>query len=65
MTIGLKEDNAYLHFRGHNLYNVVRSIGCHLCQHTDIDFENDILKSSLAFDGYWEIGRCGRDIISL
>lgn len=29
-VLGLNEDNAYLHFRGHNVYNLILNIGYHL-----------------------------------
>lgn len=64
-ALGMAEENAYLHFRGHNLYNIVLSIGKHLCKGSNIDFEYDILLSQLDFDTYWEINRGGKDLVEL
>lgn len=61
-VLGLREENAYLHVRGHCLYNSLVSIGTKLCENTGVDFEQNILKSSLAFDKYDEISRIKTDI---
>lgn len=61
-AFGLTIENAYLHFRGHNLYNIVRSIGKQLCKDANVDFEYDILLDGLIFDTYWEIERSGNDL---
>lgn len=63
--LGLTEENAYLHFRGHNLYNIVLSIGKHLCRNTDIDFEFDVLLNRLAFENYWEISKGSKDLFTI
>lgn len=61
-VLGLSEENAYLHFRGHNVYDMVRSIGRHLCSGTNVSFEYDILLDYLAFDTYWEIKKSGENL---
>lgn len=60
-ALGLTEDNAYLHVRGHNLYNMVLSVGNQLVD----NFEFAVLRKNLAFDCYNEIKKTSRDIISL
>ncbi|WP_455587172.1 DUF4435 domain-containing protein [Bacteroides sp.] len=64
-ALGVTEENAYLHFRGHNLYNIVRSLGNSLCKNSGINFEQDVLLDNLAFDTYWEIEKSGQDLKAL
>lgn len=59
---GMRESNAYLFVRGHCLYNSLVSIGTKLCEGTGADFEQNILKSALAFEQYEEISRIKNDI---
>ena len=40
---GLTPDNAYLHFRGHNMYDLVCHIGMVLCRCSHSQFEDDVL----------------------
>ncbi len=61
-TLGVKEGNAYLYVRGHCLYNSLVSIGTKLCGNTGVDFEQNILKSTLAFAQYDEISQIEKDI---
>lgn len=61
-VLGLREENAYLYVRGHCLYNSLISIGTKLCENAGVDFQQNILKSSLAFDKYDEISRIKTDI---
>lgn len=61
--LGLNSQNAYLHVRGHNLYDLLKSIGKQICSKHQIDFENDILNRSLPNnDAYWEIERVTHDL---
>lgn len=60
--LGVREENVYLYVRGHCLYNSLVSIGTNLCENTGVDFEQNILKSGLAFDKYDEISRIKTDI---
>lgn len=64
-ALGLHETNAYLYVRGHDLYNSLVSIGRKLCEGTGIDFEQNIMKSVLAFDQYDEITKIKTDIVKL
>lgn len=62
-AMGLSEDTAYLHVRGHNLYDLLKSIGHQLCSVHHVDFENQILNASLPLEGsYWEIDHCVGDL---
>lgn len=61
-TKGIQEANAYLFVRGHCLYNSLVSIGMKLCEGVGADFEQNILKSALAFEQYDEISRIKTDI---
>ena len=60
--IGVQKNNAYLYVRGHCLYNSLISIGSKLCEGTGVDFEQNILKSALAFEQYDEILKIKMDI---
>lgn len=64
-VLGLREENAYLYIRGHCLYNSLVSLGMKLCENTGVDFEQNVLKSTLAFDKYNEISRIKTDICLL
>lgn len=61
-TKGVQESNAYLYVRGHCLYNSLISIGTKLCECIGADFEQNILKSILAFEQYEEISKIKTDI---
>ena len=62
-AMGLTEDNAYLHIRGHNLYDLLKSMGHQLCSVHHVDFENQVLNASVPSEAsYWEIGRSSGDL---
>lgn len=61
-TKGMQEFNTYLFVRGHCLYNSLISIGMKLCEGIGADFEQNILKSALAFEQYNEISKIKTDI---
>lgn len=61
-TLGVKIENVYLYVRGHCLYNSLVSIGTKLCEKMGVDFEQNILKSALAFEQYEEISQIKKDI---
>ena len=58
---GLNESNAYLHVRGHNIFDLISYIGKLLNQKHDMDF----LTSDLPSSGYWEMNRLVEDVHSL
>ena len=62
---GLVPDNVYLFIRGHAIYNLVNSIGEKICEGSDVDFEQNILKSLLPFDGYDALSKIKKDIAIL
>lgn len=64
-AMGLKEENAYLYVHGHCLYNSLVSIGTKLSEGTGVHFEQNILKSALAFEQYGEISKIKMDIKTL
>lgn len=59
---GLVPENVYLYIRGHALYNLVNSIGNKLCEGLGIDFEQNILKSILPFNGYEALYKIEKDV---
>lgn len=60
--LGLHEANSYLYVRGHCLYDALIAIGEKLSIGTGADFEQNVLKGSLAFEQYPEIARIKTDI---
>jgi len=64
-ALGVNKENVYLYVRGHCLYNCLLSIGSKLCEGTGVDFEQNILKPTLAFDQYDAILKIKEDIYLL
>ena len=62
---GIYESNTYLYVRGHCLYNMIMSIGDRLCAGLSVDFEQDILRTALAFEAYDAISKIRADIGTL
>ena len=63
--LGVNEQNAYLHIRGHHLFDLVSYIGDLLCRGTSVSFKNDILMKELPSNTYWQIGKVKEDISSI
>lgn len=63
--LGLTEDNAYLHIRGHNLFDLLGYIGKLLCREQELHFKDDILKRGFKTENYWEILHIISDVKSL
>lgn len=61
---GLDKDNAYLHVRGHNIYELTVDIGKQFSRPLKIHFEADVLKNSAIEGGYWEYSGIERDLRS-
>lgn len=59
--LGLTEENAYLHLRGHNVFNLIAHIGKMIYR----PFKEEVLVPSLKLEGYWEIDRIVKDIESI
>ena len=60
-NLGITQDNVYLHFRGHNIYNLVCHIGDCIVPKS-VSFENEILNHHLPNAGYWEYDKVLQDI---
>lgn len=60
--LGLNANNAYLHIRGHELFNMVQYIGTRICMNQQISFTNDVLKKDVPSSGYWEVEKILEDI---
>lgn len=53
--LGITEKTAYLHVRGHNLYNMIRSMGTLLCGGTQIKFTTQVLCAEAPLHKpYWQ-----------
>lgn len=62
---GITRHNVYLYVRGHSIYNLLLSVGSRLMRNSRFDFERDVLRESIALEGYDAIRRLGDDIRSL
>ena len=60
--LGVTPENAYLHVRGHNLYNLILRIGTQLCYREEIDFKNEVLNQVLPPPSYWQMEKVQLDI---
>lgn len=61
-TLNVNEQNAYLHIRGHNLFDLVAYIGDLLCRGTSVSFKKDVLMNTLPPQTYWQIKKVAEDI---
>ena len=61
-TLDVNEENAYLHVRGHNVFDLVAYIGDLLCRGTSVSFKNDVLMNELPPQNYWQIKKVASDI---
>lgn len=64
-ALGLTKDNAYLHIRGHNIFELLEYIGRQLCRPQRLKFKDDVLKRCLSSESYWEIEHIISDIKTL
>ena len=62
---GLDKENAYLHVRGHNLYDLVVYIGKMYVHHQGFSFGRDVMKNVLVDGDYWELAEIEKDIKSI
>lgn len=60
-ALGITIENAYLHVRGHNLFDMVAYVGKLLCRNSQISFYNDILVKNIPEANYWELQRVDDD----
>jgi hypothetical protein len=61
-ALNVNEQNAYLHIRGHNLFDLVAYIGDLLCRGTSVSFKKDVLMNDLPPQMYWQIKKVAEDI---
>ena len=61
----VNEQNAYLHIRGHNIFDLVAYIGDLLCRGTSVSFKKDVMMSGLPPQTYWQIKKVAEDINNL
>lgn len=61
-ALNVNEQNAYLHIRGHELFDLVSYIGDLLCRGTSLSFKTDILLNDLPQQNYWQIEKVATDI---
>ncbi len=64
-SINVTKQNAYLHIKGHNLFDLICYIGDLLCHRTNVSFKNDVLTRSLPPQNYWQLKKVGHDIIQI
>lgn len=64
-SLNVNEQNAYLHIRGHNLFDLVAYIGNLLCHGTSLSFKTDILMNELPPQNYWQIKKVTSDIAAI
>jgi len=64
-AMNLRPDNAYLHVRGHNLFDLVSDIGRMCCSKLRISFRTDVLLKVQVGGGYWEYDELVRDLSSI
>lgn len=64
--LGITKDNVYLHVRGHNLFDMLRSMGKILCHGSRISFTKDVLLSEItAGEPYWQLRKAEDDLRSI
>jgi hypothetical protein len=64
-TLNVNEQNAYLHVRGHNIFDLVAYIGDLLCRGTSVSFKKDVLMKDLPPQTYWQIKKVATDVAAI
>jgi hypothetical protein len=64
-TLNVNEQNAYLHVRGHNIFDLVAYIGDLLCRGTSVSFKKDVLMKDLPPQVYWQLKKVAADIAAI
>lgn len=64
-ALNVNEQNAYLHVRGHNLFDLVANIGKMLCHGTSVSFKKDVLLKDMPPQTYWQIKKVATDIAAI
>ena len=60
--LGIDEANAYLHIRGHNLFDLVKYIGLLLTKGSQVSFYKEILTNGIPTDTYWQKDKIEADV---
>lgn len=60
--LGIDETNAYLHIRGHNLFDLMKYIGLLLTKGLQVSFYKEILTNGIPTDTYWQKDKIEADI---
>lgn len=60
--LDINETNAYLHIRGHNLFDLMKYIGLLLTKGSLVSFYKDVLTNGIPIDTYWEKDKIEADI---
>ena len=61
-SIGLNKSNAYLHIRGHEIYDLIKYIGTRHCPDVNISFKGHILDSINIEFAYPEMSSLVKDL---
>ena len=64
-ALNVNEQNAYLHIRGHELFDLLSYIGDLLCRGTSVSFKKDVLLHELPLQNYWQIKKVVSDISTI
>ena len=64
-SLNVNEQNAYLHIRGHNLFDLVAYIGDLLCNRPFGSFKKEVLMNDLPPQTYWQIKKVVSDIAEI
>lgn len=65
LALNLTKQNAYLHIRGHNLFDLVAHIGDLVSRGTSVSFKQDVLLKDLSPQNYWQIKKVASDIAAI
>lgn len=61
-SMGLNRDNAYMHVRGHNIYELTNYIGRIYSRPLQLNFQRDVMKKVLVGGRYWEYEKLEDDL---
>ena len=62
VSMGLTRENAYLHVRGHNIYDLTVNIGKMFSRPLMLNFTRDVMKEVVIGGKYWEYGKIEDDL---
>lgn len=64
VALNINASNAYLHTRGHDIFNLVRYMGWQLCKKEPVKFDKDILENNMT-STCWEMKSIEADLLQL